>query len=230
MTPKTTVRTVAVIPARGGSKGIPRKNLREVGGKPLLRHAIDAALGAKGIDQVWVSTEDAEIASLARQWGAQVANRPAEIAGDTASSESAIIHTLEYIQAMQGSIPERTVFIQCTSPLTLPTDLEGLLGLLDTGYDCAFTASRFFHFVWKNGKGLNHDSSIRQRRQDREPEYLESGAAYAFGSASFLKSKHRFFGKIGIFEVPVARSIDIDEPLDLAVAETLFHELQKELA
>lgn len=89
---------LAVIPARGGSKGVPRKNVRPLAGKPLIGHTIEAARSAKRIDRVVVSTDDAEIAAVARGFGAEVVIRPAELASDTASSESAVLHALDELE------------------------------------------------------------------------------------------------------------------------------------
>src|SRR5919112_939049 len=115
-------RTVAVIPARGGSKGVPGKNLRRVGGRSLIVRAVHACQAADAVDAVYVSTDDYEIASAATQAGANVIIRPDDIAGDTATSESAILHALQQLGAA-GVEPEVLVLVQCTSPFILPADL-----------------------------------------------------------------------------------------------------------
>lgn len=106
----------AIIPARGGSKGIPRKNLRRVGGIPLIGRAVLAAKGSRWVQQVFVSTEDAEIAVVAQQYGADVIWRPADLATDTASSESVLLHALDEIERKWAKQVDVLVFIQCTSP------------------------------------------------------------------------------------------------------------------
>lgn len=214
---------IAVIPARGGSKGIPGKNIIPVAGKPLIAYTIEAALKAESIERVFVSTDDAQIANVARQFGADIIDRPAELSGDAASSESALLHALETIEDM----PEHFVFLQCTSPLTLPKDIDSTVqALVDRKADTAFTATRFHGFVWKqnekNAFGVNHDKCVRVRRQDKEPEFLENGAVYVMNTRGFLQNKHRFFGTTAIYEMPSERAPEIDGPADLlVVAERL---------
>jgi len=218
----------AIIPARGGSKGIPRKNLVELGGKPLLARTIEAAQAADFIDQVFVSTDDAEIASVARSWGAGVVERPADISGDTASSEAALLHALDSIRDSTGTDPAVCAFLQCTAPLTAPVDIDGTVQLITRdGYDSAFAATEFHYFVWRrdvqgDGVGVNHEPARRPLRQEREPEYLEAGAVYAMRVAGFREAKHRFFGRVGIYVMPVSRCFEVDDPDDLRVAEALL--------
>ncbi|HEY9766444.1 MAG TPA: acylneuraminate cytidylyltransferase family protein, partial [Chroococcales cyanobacterium] len=115
---------LAVIPARGGSKGIPRKNVRLLAGKPLIAHAIEAARGSRSIDRVVVSTDDTEIGRVAERFGAEVVWRPTEISGDTASSEAALLFTLDFLESKEGYRPDILVFLQCTAPLTLAEDID----------------------------------------------------------------------------------------------------------
>lgn len=215
--------TVAIIPARGGSKGVPRKNARMVAGKPLVAWNIEAAAGAKSVDAVYVSTDDPEIAAIAERYGATAIRRPAEISGDTASSESAILHALETLAA-SGVHPETTVFMQCTSPLTESADVDACVAALEANAaDSAFTAKEFFYFIWKKSPdgscdGINHDKRFRPRRQDREPQYEENGAVYAMRTDGFLKARHRFFGKTAMSIMPESRCLEIDTEFDLELA------------
>ena len=116
-------RVLAIIPARGGSKGVPGKNLRRVGGRSLVERAVDACRAARLVEAVYVSTDDAEIAASAEAAGAKVIMRPAELCSDTASSESALLHALDQL-IMVGEEPEVLVFVQCTSPFIAPDDLD----------------------------------------------------------------------------------------------------------
>jgi N-acylneuraminate cytidylyltransferase len=114
--------------------------------------------------------------------------------------------------------------MQCTSPFTLPEDIDGTAALvLDGGADCAFTAARTHAFLWRTGTdgatAVNHDDAHRPRRQDRVPEYVETGAVYAMRTVGFRAARHRFFGRIELFEVPSERALEIDEPADLVRAE-----------
>ena len=218
--------TIAIIPARGGSKGIPRKNLCTFRGKPLICWSIEAALNAELVGRVIVSTDDVEIADISRASGAQIVIRPAAISTDVASSEEALIHTLEAIPEK----PELTVFLQCTSPLTQSEDIDNCIRKLrDCGADTALTASESHRFLWKNSgeaTGVNHDSTKRKRRQDREKEYAENGAVYVMRTEGFLKTHHRFFGKTVISKMPSTRSWEIDSLDDIHVAEALSKSLR----
>jgi YrbI family 3-deoxy-D-manno-octulosonate 8-phosphate phosphatase len=216
----------AVIPARGGSKGIIGKNLRIVGGKPLIAHTILAAKAARSVERVVVSTDDPAIAEVSQHYGAHIVWRPLELASDTASSEVALLHALEHLET-QGYTPELLAFLQCTSPLTAPEDIDGTIELLlREAADSALSGARFHYFLWRNAsagaEGINHDKRVRPRRQDREAEFLETGAVYAMRVAGFRKAKHRFFGKTVMYETPADRVCEIDETVDLHVAEVLL--------
>jgi len=221
---------LAVIPARGGSKGVPGKNLRLLGGIPLVARSVLAARGARTVTRVVVSTDDPRIAAVSREHGAAVVVRPPELSGDTASSESALLHALEALRAEGSPRPELVVFLQCTSPFTTAEDVDGAVELLlSEGADTAFTAAPFFHFVWRRGEGggavgVNHDKAFRPRRQEREGEFVENGAVYVMRTEGFLAARHRFFGKTVIRPMPPERSLEIDEPADFAVAEALLAE------
>lgn len=221
---------IAIIPARGGSKGIPGKNLRVVGDAPLIAHAIRTAQRATNIARVIVTTDSAAIARVAKNEGADVVKRPASISGDTASSESALLHVLKRLAAKNEPLPEITVFLQCTSPLTLPQDVDAVVSALRTEKaDSAFTATAFHGFVWKRNAagdaiGVNHDKKNRPRRQDRDKEYVENGAVYAMRTAGFLDARHRFFGRTVISVMPAERSLDIDELSDLEQADAALRQ------
>ena len=214
--------TVAVIPARGGSRGVPRKNVRRVGGVPLVARAISAARAA-AVDRVVVSTDDAEIAAVAREWGAQVVVRPTELAGDTASSESALLHALHSLAA-DGVEPSVLVFLQATSPFIDPGDIDRAIRLVrERRFDVVFSAVESYGFLWAPDPqgvagGVNHDPAHRPRRQDREPHFLETGAFYVLDAAGFRAAGHRFFGRVGYVEVAERSAIEIDTEEQLALA------------
>jgi N-acylneuraminate cytidylyltransferase len=226
-------QTLALIPARGGSKGLPRKNVRRVGGVPLVGRTVQAARQASAVDRVVVSTDDAEIAAAAREHGADVIDRPAALSGDEASSESALLHALGRLDETEGYRPDRVVFLQCTSPFTRPEDIDGTAARLDDGADSAFAASPFHGFVWREGKdgtarGVNHSpDTARQRRQDRPTELLETGAVYAFDADGFREAEHRFFGRVAAYEMPAERSLEVDTPADLERARDRHARLQQ---
>jgi CMP-N-acetylneuraminic acid synthetase len=221
---------VAVIPARGGSKGLPRKNVLPLGGRPLIAHTIAAAREAVRVGRVVVSTDDAEIAAVARRCGAEVVDRPAELAGDTAGSEAALLHALDVLERQEGYRPSLLVFLQCTSPLTSAEDIDGTIAtLIDEGADTAVSVTPFHYFLWRRdgdgaGVGINHDKAVRPLRQQREPQYVETGAIYVMKVEGFLRAKHRFFGATALHVTPAERRWEVDEPVDLIVAAALMAE------
>ncbi len=219
---------IAVIPARGGSKGIPGKNLREIGGVPLIGRAVIAAKRAISVSRVFVSTDDRDIAAAAESYGAEIVWRPAELASDTASSEAALLHALQTLEEKQGLTPDLLIFIQCTSPFVTSVDIDGCVGkLIDAGADSAFTAVRTHHFLWRyNGtgeavEGINHNKAVRLRRQDRQPEFMENGAVYVMKCTEFRNFRHRFFGKTVCHPMESMASIEIDDPADLSLAAAI---------
>ncbi len=221
---------LAVIPARGGSKGIPGKNLLSLAGKPLISYSIEAALASRSIKRVVVSTDDARIADVSRKFGVEVIVRPDSISGDEATSESALIHALEDLQSREKYDPDLLVFIQCTSPLTTGEVIDGTIKILrDKEADCSFTAAPFHGFLWRvneHGKvtAVNHNMETRARRQAIESDLLETGAVYVMKVGGFLKHRHRFFGKVVVHRVPRESAVEIDEPLDVPVAQVLLGE------
>ena len=185
---------LALIPARGGSKGIPGKNLKEVGGVPLVARSIQAAQASGLVTRVVVSTDDDAIASVSLEYGADVVRRPAALANDTASSESALLHALDHF-ADEGSLPASIVFLQCTSPFTTGEQIDRVLtALQQENVNSAFAVAPWHGFLWReDGRGINHDPhQARQRRQDLEPAFLETGAIYAMKTAAFRSSGNRF--------------------------------------
>lgn len=224
------METLCVIPARGGSKGIPRKNVRLLAGKPLLAHALEKAHASRFIDRVVVSTDDPDIAQVARSWGADVIHRPPELSTDTASSESALLHALDTLAESESYRPDVLVFIQCTAPLMTVADVDRAIETrLTEDADVTFTVSTFYHFLWRQTEsgdavGINHDKRIRPMRQQREPQFVENGAIYCMKVDGFLQARHRFFGKTVMVEMPPEHSQEIDEPLDFQFIELMMRE------
>ncbi|MET9515905.1 acylneuraminate cytidylyltransferase [Streptomyces sp. NPDC002994] len=146
-------RVLAVIPARGGSKGVPAKNLAPVGGVPLVARAVRACLGAGRVTDVVVSTDDPAIAAAARGAGAEVALRPADIAGDTATSEAAVLHALDTHEALHGAVVDVVLLVQCTSPFLTSEDVDGVCAaVVEDGADTAHTVAPFHGFVWREAE------------------------------------------------------------------------------
>ncbi|MEE1927920.1 acylneuraminate cytidylyltransferase [Streptomyces sp. TRM 70351] len=217
---------LAVIPARGGSKGVPAKNLAPVGGVPLVARAVRACLAADHVTDVVVSTDDPAIAAAAREAGAQTVERPAGIAGDTATSEAAVLHALDAFEERQGRAVDVVLLVQCTSPFIDREDVTRVAAaVLRGGADSALTVAPFHGFLWRDapqgGTGVNHDTAYRPRRQDRPEDLLETGAAYAMRAAGFREAGHRFFGRTDVVRTDAARVLEVDDPHDLARARAL---------
>ncbi|WP_221347771.1 N-acylneuraminate cytidylyltransferase [Streptomyces beigongshangae] len=237
-------RVLAVIPARGGSKGVPAKNLLPVGGVPLVARAVRECRAARLVTDVVVSTDDQAIAAAAREAGAEVVLRPAAIAGDTATSEAAVLHAMDAHETLHGSAVDAVLLVQCTSPFIVREDIDAVAGaVVRNGADTALTVAPFHGFIWRDedeafaaadgghaapapsaaagGYGVNHDKSFRPRRQDRPQDLLETGAAYCMDAAGLREHKHRFFGRTELVRTDPARVLEIDDPHDLARARAL---------
>ncbi|MFJ9663798.1 cytidylyltransferase domain-containing protein [Streptomyces sp. NPDC101219] len=238
--PPTARRVLAVIPARGGSKGVPAKNLAPVGGVPLVARAVRACRAARHVTDVVVSTDDPAIADVARRAGAEVVVRPAALSGDTASSEAAVLHALDAHEDTHGAPVDVVLLVQCTSPFLSAGDVDAVAAAVVGGRaDTAVTVAPFHGFLWRDGEdggdgrgaaagagaagghGVNHDKSVRPRRQDRPQDLLETGAAYAMDAAGFRAHRHRFFGRTEPVRTDPARVLEIDDPHDLARARAL---------
>lgn len=208
-----------LITARGGSKGIPRKNLQIVGGKPLVVRSIEAALSCAITGSVFVSTDDDEIAEVSRESGAHVIRRPSELSTDTSTSESAVLHFLDMRDLTRGKV----VLVQPTSPFLNGEDLTRVIECCNQ-FDSCLTVYESHAFLWRadiggGGIGVNHDFRVRLRRQDMPSnEFVENGAAFGMDIEGFRKFKHRFFGRIGLVVMPKLRSVEVDSYEDLKLA------------
>jgi len=228
-----TAYTVAIVPARGGSKGIPRKNVIDFCGHPLIAWTIAAARRCAAIDAVYVSTDDAEIANASRRYGAQVIDRPPELAGDRATSESALLHAAAAIEGQTGRKPDRIVFLQATSPLRESAELDGALAQFAAeGLDSLFCASvpEDMLFWRQDESGLtsvNYDYVSRKRRQDMAtPEMLlvETGSFYITRTGLLETAQNRLGGKIGVWLVDFWKSFEIDSAAGLELCQTLMRQ------
>ncbi len=212
------MKVVCLIPARGGSKGIPNKNIVEIKGKPLLSYSINNCHGTS-CSEVWVSTDSDNIARVAREYKALVLSRPKEISGDTSSSESTLLHFAENIDF------DILVFVQNTSPLATHRDIQKGIDLVISGdCDSAFSVTEE-HWVprWtKEVSPINWNPAERPRRQDMESLYVENGAFYVTKREHLLKSKNRYSGKIKTVNIPLARSFQIDSYEDLELINALI--------
>lgn len=227
------LRSIAIIPARGGSKGVLRKNVRSLGGIPLVSHTIRAALTSGVFDVVVVSTEDAEIADIARREGCAVLQRPAELAADTALTEPVMEHALSAIESAGGELFDYVWLLQPTSPLRFAADIEGAAqALAQDGVDAVISVTADHSFLWTGVAGVcgriepDYDLSARPRRQDRPPVWRENGAIYAVRRELWNRSGVRVAGMIAGYEMPADRSLEIDTDADWRIAEAALARLQ----
>lgn len=209
---------VAIIPARGGSKRLPRKNVMPIGGLPLVAHSVRHAVEAECVDEVYVSTDDPEIAAVARRYGGEVIERPAELADDTATSESALVHALAWRAERGLPEPELVVFLQGTSPVRRRDDIDRAVAhLRATGADSLLSACENSRFIWaERADGepypLNYDYKRRKREQDLERQWRENGSIYLFKPWVLREENNRLGGKKAVFEMDYWSSFQIDTP------------------
>ncbi|MEM8702478.1 MAG: acylneuraminate cytidylyltransferase [Pseudomonadota bacterium] len=222
------MKIVAAIPARGGSVGLPGKNIRPLNGIPLVGRTVRAARGSRFVSEVFVSSDSDEILNVAAKYGANRFIRPLELSGPTASSESALIHLLSNEPSLQNEPPDILVFLQCTAPFTQAHHVDQVVeALLTRDATSAISVVDDHGFYWEVGEngegiGLNHDPSRqRVRRQDISARYRENGAVYAMRVPEFLQSGNRYCGKTIL--VPVDSTwIEIDTSQDWDMAEAFI--------
>jgi len=220
--------TIAIIPARGASKGVPRKNIRNLAGKPLIAHSIEHAKQSKYVDGVFVSTDDDEIAAVAVQFGAEIIKRPKALAGDLATSESALVHAMQwYAENRSVQEPNLIVFLQCTSPLRGTTDIDDAIDTLHReNADSLLTVCNYHRFIWQNREdgpiSLNYDYKNRLRRQELESQYIENGSIYLFKPWVLRKYNNRLGGRVALHVMNSITSHEIDALVDFAVIESLM--------
>ena len=222
--------TVAFIFARGGSKGLPRKNVLSFQGKPLLVHSIDIAKKLKDVRDIFVSTEDSEIANLAKKHGVNVINRPNSLSKDNSPELLSWKHAVSYVQDRFSDF-EKFLSLPTTAPLRTKADVEGCLALLDKKTDVVVTAtessrSPYFNMVKIERDGyaslLIEDRQIYFRRQDVPKSYDLTTLAYVVKPDFILSTENLFSGRVKAFLVPKERSIDIDSRFDFVIAETIY--------
>lgn len=230
-------KSLYIIPARGGSKGIPRKNIKPLGGIPLIHYSIAVARALADDEHIIVTTDDEEIANVARQTGLAVPYmRPAHLATDTAGSREVILDAMDYADR-SGIVYDNVVLLQPTSPLRRVEDVEKCLSLyndqvdmvvsvVESGanpyYNCfeIDTQSGFLHV----SKGDGHYT----RRQDAPKVWEYNGAVYVINPQSLRNMAMGDFSRRVPCEMPRERSIDLDTPIDWAIAEIMINELTKE--
>lgn len=222
---------VAIVPARGGSKGIPGKNVKNFCGKPLISWTI-LALQASGITTIYVSTDSEEIASVALSLGAVVVPRPSRIAGDEATSEDAILHVIDEAKIDLSTV---VVFAQATSPIRRPSDVKRALRMVhEREADSVFAAVRIDDLtVWQKREEeltpyLGADLGGRPGRQLRPATYVETGSFYISTARSISDSRSRVSGKVLPVDTPWFTMHELDRPEDWSWLEKLKQTFKNE--
>ena len=220
---------ISIIPARGGSKGIPRKNIRLINDRPLIYYSIEASKSCNLISETYVSTEDREIAEYSNIYGADVIERPLELASDESSSIDVILHALDYLES-NGKLPDAFVLLQPTSPLRTSTDIENAINLfVENDCDSLVSVCELDHQALLNfslkGDYLIQNTDGRffaSRRQDMPTYYTLNGAIY-ITTPEFIRKNRSFYADKTIpYVMDRERSIDVDTPLDLKIVEFLL--------
>lgn len=226
-------KVLAVIPARGGSKRLPRKNVLSLQGKPLISWSIDAGLNSHYIDRVVVSTDCNEIAEISKQYGADVPFiRPADIAGDMATTNSVILHTINMLSSTEQF--DIVIILQPTSPLRTSKDIDDALEMLDIKQgDGVVSVCECEHSpLWSNilPTDGNMGSFIREdikgkRSQDLPTYYHLNGAVYAFTTKALIANQGiNYTDAVFAIKMPTLRSVDIDHELDFRIAEAILNQ------
>ena len=230
-------QVLAIIPARGGSKGLPGKNIKELCGKPLIAWSIETAMACGNIDRVVVSTDDENIADVAKKCGAEVPfRRPPELASDTASTIDVIFHAINWLKEHEDYRPEYILLLQPTSPLRSGEDINGAIQMLkDKDVRAVVSVCETDHHPWwsnilpedGNMKDFLRPDILNKRRQDLPVFYRLNGATY-LAETDYLRECNGFLGPDTFaYEMSRKRSIDIDTDIDLKLA-SLFLESDAE--
>lgn len=229
---------LAIIPARGGSKGLPGKNIKELCGKPLIAWTIEQAKSCGNIDRVVVSTDDESIAEVAKKYGAEVPfMRPEELASDTASTIDVIFHAINWLKEHEDYRPEYILLLQPTSPLRSGEDINGAIQILkDKDARAVVSVCETDHHPWwsnilsedGNMKDFLRPEILNKRRQDLPVFYRLNGAIY-LSDTDYLYEYNGFLGPDTFaYKMPKERSIDIDSAMDFKLAEFLLEEKNRQ--
>jgi len=227
---------VAIIPARGGSKGIPRKNIKMLADKPLIAYSIEQALLSEHIDRVIVSTDNQEIADISLNYGAEVPFiRPKKLANDTAGTEPVLQHTVKYLEEKDNYNVDLIVLLQPTSPIRYAKDIdESINKLIDSKANSLLSVCQSHSFFWKETKEGKtealYDYKNRPRRQDiEEPEYKENGSIYVTERNILINKNNRLGGKIEKYIMDELKSLEIDEPYEFWLIEQIIKKFYDDL-
>lgn len=234
-----TKNILALVPARGGSKGVPRKNIRPLLGKPLIAWTIEEAKKSRHISRIVVSTEDREIADVAVKYGAEIPFlRPEELAKDESPTIDCVIHALNWLKDNENYIPDLLLLLEATAPLKTFEDIDGAIEILldkvneiDAVIGLREVSEHPFWMNTLDAKGLIKDFIKTEReymrRQELPPVYIVNGAIYLCKTEVLLRDRTFTPQKTFGFVMPPERSIDIDNEIDLELAELYLKGEQK---
>jgi len=218
-----------IIPARSGSKGIPNKNIIDFCGKPLIAWTIMQALEVKEVTDVWVSSDDDNILDIAKQYGAKIIKRPYDISGDTATSESAWLHAIDFIEERSECLIDYVLAPQVTSPLRHSADFSNAITKIkaDDSDSLLSVAVIEDFFIWKqeskgHPKSVNYDYKNRKPRQQIEKTYLENGSFYLFKPKALKNSDNRLSGDISLFVMDRYKMFQIDNIEDIELSSIIM--------
>ena len=225
-----TKRILSIIPARGGSKGLPRKNIIDLAGKPLIAWTIDASLNSKYITKTVVSSEDKEILDISTEDGAEIIRRPDNLANDVATSESVVRHAIDYLESV-GEQFDIVILLQPTSPLRDSKDIDSAFEIMfdnnSTAIISVFETDNKILKSFKYGvngyiEGISNNKYPFMRRQDLPKTYMPNGAIYIVNIDAFRISRGFMTDRTSCYVMPITRSLDIDTELDLRSIERII--------
>ena len=227
-------KIVAIIPARGGSKGVPNKNIKMLAGKPLITYTIEESLKSKHIDRTIVSTENKKIAEISKKYGAEIIERPTELADDDTPTLPVLKHAVNHLEKVEGYSADIVVLLQPTSPLRKVSDIDiAIEKFLKSDADLVVSVIEMKHHpFWSfeiDGDKLRpfvKDGFKTIKRQDLPRVYTVNGAIYVM-SAERARSDSIFGGDMRAVVMSEEKSVDIDTPLDFKITELLIKELNK---
>ena len=229
------MEVLAVITARGGSKRLPGKNLRELLGKPLIAYTIEAASESKLLTRVILSCDDDEIIAASKQYGAEVPfKRPAELARDEALSVDVVVHAVKFLEKEEDYSPDIVVLLQPTSPLRTAGDIDNAVQIhIESGADSVVSVVKDEHRHPLQAKKIEHgvlrDYCLEEegegRKQDLPPVYFRNGAFYSV-KREVLVNEHSLYGRVTRpYIMPLERSVDVDTEIDIKLAELYLRKI-----
>jgi len=228
MNKKSKMKILSIIPARGNSKSIKKKNIALLNGKPLISYTINASLNSKFVTKTIVSTDNSDIAKISKEYGAEIVKRPQNLADSKTTLEPVVEHTLNFLKKTKNYVPDYIAILAPTSPLRTSNDIDSAFDLLFLKkFDSVISGFNLHTFTWKVNDDesispVNYDPTNRPNRQEIDQHVFENGSMFITKTKLFNNTKCRISGKIGFYQMPLESSFNIDVPKDLSNAETFL--------